>query len=124
MIEFMNRTTSRHIITVEDPIEYSYVDDRCIINQREVGIDTRDFKSALRNAMREAPDVILIGEMRDVETVSAAIDAAETGHLVLSTIHANDAAGAFPRLMDIGAEPFLIASLTALTASFKSLFFI
>jgi twitching motility protein PilT len=87
MIQYMNRTYNRHIITVEDPIEYSYIDERCLINQREVGIDTRDFKSALKNAMREAPDVILIGEMRDVETVQAAIDAAETGHLVLSTLH-------------------------------------
>ena len=74
MIQYMNKNTNRHIITVEDPIEYSYVDDRCVINQREVGIDTRDFKTALRNALREAPDVILVGEMRDTETVMAAID--------------------------------------------------
>jgi twitching motility protein PilT len=100
MIEYMNRTTSRHIITVEDPIEYSYVDDRCIINQREVGIDTRDFKSALRNAMREAPDVILVGEMRDVETVNAAIDAAETGHLVLSTLHTINAQQTMERIIN------------------------
>jgi twitching motility protein PilT len=100
MIEYMNRTTSRHIITVEDPIEYSYVDDRCIINQREVGIDTRDFKSAMRNAMREAPDVILVGEMRDVETVNAAIDAAETGHLVMSTLHTINAQQTMERIIN------------------------
>jgi twitching motility protein PilT len=100
MIEFMNKSTNRHIITVEDPIEYSYRDDRCIINQREVGIDTRDFKSALRNAMREAPDVILIGEMRDVETVQAAIDAAETGHLVLSTLHTINAQQTMERIIN------------------------
>ena len=100
MIEYMNRTTSRHIITIEDPIEYSYVDDRCVINQREVGIDTRDFKTALRNAMREAPDVILIGEMRDIETVQAAIDAAETGHMVLSTLHTINAQQTMERIIN------------------------
>ncbi len=100
MIQYMNHSTNRHIITIEDPIEYSYVDDRCIINQREVGIDTRDFKTALRNAMREAPDVILIGEMRDVETVQAAIDAAETGHLVLSTLHTINAQQTMERIIN------------------------
>ncbi len=100
IIEYMNRNTNRHIITVEDPIEYSYVDDRCVINQREVGVDTRDFKSALRNAMREAPDVILIGEMRDIETVQAAIDAAETGHLVLSTLHTINAQQTMERIIN------------------------
>ena len=100
IIEYMNKTTNRHIITVEDPIEFSYKDDRCIINQREVGIDTRDFKSALRNAMRESPDVILIGEMRDVETVQAAIDAAETGHLVLSTLHTINAQQTMERVIN------------------------
>jgi twitching motility protein PilT len=100
MIQYMNRSTNRHIITIEDPIEFSYADDRCIINQREVGIDTRDFKSALRNAMREAPDVILVGEMRDVETVNAAIDAAETGHLVLSTLHTINAQQTMERIIN------------------------
>ncbi len=100
MIAYMNQTVNRHIITVEDPIEFSYKDDRCLINQREVGIDTRDFKSALRNAMREAPDVILIGEMRDAETVNAAIDAAETGHLVLSTLHTINAQQTMERIIN------------------------
>ena len=100
MIQYMNRNTQRHIITVEDPIEYSYVDDRCLINQREIGIDTKDFKSALRNAMREAPDVILVGEMRDAETVNAAIDAAETGHLVLSTLHTVNAQQTMERIIN------------------------
>lgn len=100
MIQYMNRNTNRHIITIEDPIEYAYSDERCIINQREVGIDTRDFKSALRNAMREAPDVILIGEMRDTETVQAAIDAAETGHLVLSTLHTINAQQTMERIIN------------------------
>ncbi|MFW5750887.1 MAG: type IV pilus twitching motility protein PilT [Planctomycetota bacterium] len=100
MIEYMNQYTNRHIITVEDPIEYSYTDQRCVINQREIGIDTRDWQSALRNAMREAPDVILIGEMRDVETVQAAIDAAETGHLVLSTLHTVNAQQTMERIIN------------------------
>ena len=100
IIQYMNRNTNRHIITIEDPIEYAYTDERCIINQREVGIDTRDFKSALKNAMREAPDVILIGEMRDTETVQAAIDAAETGHLVLSTLHTINAQQTMERIIN------------------------
>lgn len=100
MIQYMNRNTNRHIITVEDPIEYAYSDERCLINQREIGIDTRDFKAALRNAMREAPDVILIGEMRDTETVQAAIDAAETGHLVLSTLHTINAQQTMERIIN------------------------
>lgn len=100
MIQYMNTFTNRHVITIEDPIEYAYSDNRCVINQREVGIDTRDFKSALRNAMREAPDVILIGEMRDTETVQAAIDAAETGHLVLSTLHTINAQQTMERIIN------------------------
>ena len=100
MIQYMNTYTNRHIITIEDPIEYNYTDQRCIVNQREVGIDTRSFQSALRNAMREAPDVILIGEMRDTETVQAAIDAAETGHLVLSTLHTINATQTMERIIN------------------------
>ena len=100
MIQYMNQHTNRHIITIEDPIEYAYSDARCLINQREVGIDTRSFETALRNAMREAPDVILIGEMRDTETVGAAIDAAETGHLVLSTLHTINAQQTMERIIN------------------------
>ena len=100
IIQYMNNYTNRHIITIEDPIEYAYSDNRSIINQREVGIDTRDFQSALRNALREAPDVILIGEMRDQETVQAAIDAAETGHLVLSTLHTINAQQTMERIIN------------------------
>jgi twitching motility protein PilT len=100
MIQYMNQVTNRHIITIEDPIEYTYTDMRSVVNQREVGIDTRDFQTALRNAMREAPDVILIGEMRDTETVQAAIDAAETGHLVLSTLHTINAQQTMERVIN------------------------
>lgn len=82
MIDYVNIHKSAHIITVEDPIEYMHEHKRCMVNQREVGMDVPDFASALRAALREDPDVILVGEMRDFETISAAVTAAETGHLV------------------------------------------
>src|SRR3989338_2191538 len=89
MIDEVNRTRSCHIITIEDPIEYLFTRDRAIIEQREVRRDTKDFHSALRAAFREDPDVIMVGEMRDPETISTAITAAETGHLVFATLHTN-----------------------------------
>ena len=91
MIEHINRTRACHIVTVEDPIEYAFTDRRSVINQRELGLDTRSFSRALRAALRQDPDVILVGEMRDVETIEIALLAAETGHLVLSTLHTTDA---------------------------------
>ncbi|HWY17594.1 MAG TPA: PilT/PilU family type 4a pilus ATPase [Solirubrobacteraceae bacterium] len=100
MIDHMNVTTSKHIVTVEDPIEFVHEDKRSVINQREVGMDTASFKRALRRVLRQDPDVILIGEMRDEETVQAALSAAETGHLVLSTIHTVDAAESINRMLD------------------------
>jgi len=87
MIEFVNRNMNKHIITIEDPIEFMFEDRRSIVNQREIGTDVASFPLALRQAVRQSPDVILIGEMRDQDTVSAAISAAETGHLVFSTLH-------------------------------------
>jgi len=93
MIDKINTERDGHIITVEDPIEFIHKHRNCIINQREVGADTRSFASALKYALREDPDVILIGEMRDMETVSAALTIAETGHLVFATLHTNSAAG-------------------------------
>ncbi len=87
VIEAINNTRNEHIITLEDPIEYKFEDNLCVVSQREIGIDTRDFMTGLKAAMREAPDVIMIGEIRDAATMSAAISAAETGHLVLSTLH-------------------------------------
>ncbi|MDX6683418.1 MAG: twitching motility protein PilT, partial [Solirubrobacteraceae bacterium] len=90
MIDHINRMHSKHIVTIEDPIEFLHVDKRSIINQREVGMDTLSFKRALRRVLRQDPDVILIGEMRDEETVHTALSAAETGHLVLSTVHTVD----------------------------------
>ncbi len=101
MIDHINTTKSSHIITIEDPIEYLHGHKRCMINQREIGSDVPDFSSALRSSLREDPDVILVGEMRDYETVNAAVTAAETGHLVMSTLHTTDAASTIDRIIDV-----------------------
>ncbi len=100
MIDHINQTRSRHIVTLEDPIEYLHRDKRAIINQREVGADTKSFGRAMRRVLRQDPDVILIGEMRDEETVRTALSAAETGHLVLSTVHTLDATETINRIID------------------------
>jgi twitching motility protein PilT len=100
MIDHMNETMSKHIVTIEDPIEFVHSDKRSAINQREVGMDTASFKRALRRVLRQDPDVILVGEMRDEETVQTALSAAETGHLVLSTIHTVDATESINRMLD------------------------
>lgn len=103
MIEYMNHSMSRHVITIEDPIEYLYVDDRCSISQRELGIDTKTFAGALRAALRQNPDVIQIGEIRDSESMDIALQAAETGHLVLSTLHTPDVQRTLHRIMALAA---------------------
>jgi twitching motility protein PilT len=100
MIDHMNVTMSKHIVTIEDPIEFVHQDKRSVINQREVGMDTKSFERALRRVLRQDPDVILVGEMRDEETVRTALSAAETGHLVLSTVHTVDASESINRLLD------------------------
>ena len=100
MIRELNSTESLHVVTIEDPIEFVHDDDTCLINQREVGIDTDSFAEALRRALRQDPDVILVGEMRDAETMRIATTAAETGHLVLSTLHTNDAKQSVDRIVD------------------------
>jgi twitching motility protein PilT len=100
IINHINRTKARHIVTIEDPIEYLHRDINSIINQREVGMDTASFSRAMRRVLRQDPDVILIGEMRDEETVRTALSAAETGHLVLSTVHTLDAAESVNRIID------------------------
>jgi twitching motility protein PilU len=100
MIDYRNTNSSGHIVTVEDPIEFVHNHKMSIITQREIGIDTHGYASALKHTLRQAPDVILIGEIRDVETMEAAIDYAETGHLCLSTIHANNANQAIERIMN------------------------
>ena len=100
MVREINETESKHIITVEDPIEFVHDDKKCLINQREIGIDTSSFAEALRRALRQDPDVILVGEMRDAETMKIATQAAETGHLVLSTLHTNDAKQSVDRIVN------------------------
>ncbi|MDN5327224.1 MAG: twitching motility protein PilT [Moorella sp. (in: firmicutes)] len=101
MVDKINRERSCHIITLEDPIEYLHQHRRSIVNQREVGSDTRSFASALRAALRQDPDVILVGEMRDLETIATAITAAETGHLVLATLHTSSAVQSVDRIVDV-----------------------
>src|SRR5690606_10622728 len=100
MIDHRNRSESGHIITVEDPLEYIHQHRQCVVTQREVGIDTLSYKDAPKNALRQAPDLILIGEIRDAETMESAITFAETGHLCLSTLHANNANQAIERILN------------------------
>ena len=101
IIGYINSTTKGHIITIEDPLEFIHQNKLCEINQREVGLDTDSFASALRDTLREDPNVILVGEMRDLDTISNAITAAETGHLVFATLHTNDAAQTVDRMIDV-----------------------
>ena len=100
LIDLVNRTRNDHVITIEDPIEFVHENKRCIITQRQVGVHTTSFKSALRAALREDPDIILVGELRDLETISIAIETAETGHLVFGTLHTTTAAGTVDRIID------------------------
>ena len=100
MIEYMSRTRNEHIITIEDPIEFVFSHGVGIVNQRQIGSDTKSFAAALRSALREDPDIIVVGEMRDLETISAAVTAAETGHLVLATLHTIGAANTIDRVID------------------------
>jgi twitching motility protein PilT len=100
MIDFINSTTKKHIITLEDPIEFVHASKNCLVNQREIGPHTKSFASALRAALREDPDVILVGEMRDLETISLALTAAETGHLVFATLHTKSAPKTVDRVID------------------------
>jgi twitching motility protein PilT len=123
LVDRINRTRSAHVITIEDPIEYSHASIRSSVHQREVGQDTKDFATGLRAALRQDPDVILVGELRDQETMRTALQAAETGHLVLATVHASSAAGALTRIVNsFGAEQQtqvrlqLAASLQAVVA--------
>ncbi|PYM53129.1 MAG: type IV pili twitching motility protein PilT [Candidatus Rokuibacteriota bacterium] len=101
MIDKINKDRKGHIITVEDPIEFIHRHQGCLVNQREIGTDTKSFASALKYALREDPDIILVGEMRDLETIAAALTIAETGHLVLATLHTNSAAESINRIIDV-----------------------
>src|SRR5581483_3948873 len=100
LLDHLNHRASRHIVTIEDPVEFEYESDRCLIHQREVGRDVESFAAGLRAALRESPDVILVGEMRDRDTFAAALTAAETGHLVFSTLHSGSAPMAIDRILD------------------------
>jgi twitching motility protein PilT len=115
MLDYMNRSRRQHIVTIEDPIEIIHPDHNCIVNQREVGLDTTDFMQALRRALRQDPDVILIGELRDAETAQTALQAAESGHLVLSTLHTVDAAETIGRMVEFfpGVKQPMIRSIMA-----------
>ena len=101
MIDYINETKSKHIITLEDPIEYLHSHKKSVVNQREIGIDTNSFANGLRAALRQDPDIILVGEMRDLETISTAITAAETGHLVFATLHTSSAPTTIDRIIDV-----------------------
>jgi len=101
MINYINETKSKHIITLEDPIEYLYSHKKSMVNQREIGMDTENFSSGIRSSLRQDPDVILVGEMRDLDTISAAITAAETGHLVFATLHTSSAPTTIDRIIDV-----------------------
>jgi twitching motility protein PilT len=101
MVDEINRALRKHIVTIEDPIEFVHRDKKCVINQREIGQDTHSFPAALKRVVRQAPDVILVGEMRDLETIALAITAAETGHLVFATLHTTDAMQTVDRAIDV-----------------------
>lgn len=116
VLDEINRTRTEHIITIEDPIEYQFAQDRAIVSQREVGNDTRGFGTALRSILRQDPDVIMIGEMRDAESISTAMTAAETGHLVFSTLHTNSASQTIDRIIDtfpVGQQGQAVSQLAA-----------
>lgn len=100
-IDFINEKRKEHVITIEDPVEYVHEHKNCMVNQRELGVDTNSFAAALRAALREDPDIILVGEMRDLETIASAVTAAETGHLVFSTLHTTGAAQTIDRIIDV-----------------------
>ena len=112
ILDKINHNRESHVITLEDPIEYLHRHDRSIVNQREIGLDSMNYASALRAALREDPDVIMVGEMRDFETISVAITAAETGHLVLSSLHTMGAANTIDRVIDVyGFTDLLVINL-------------
>ncbi|MFW6086890.1 MAG: type IV pilus twitching motility protein PilT, partial [Myxococcota bacterium] len=100
LIDYINRNRTEHIITIEDPVEFVHQNKQCLVNQREIGIHTQSFKKALRAALREDPDIVLVGEMRDLETIAIAIETAETGHLVFGTLHTTTAMSTVDRIID------------------------
>ena len=123
MLEQVNERRSCHVVTVEDPIEYLYVDKKAFINQREIGLDVESYDLAIRSLMREDPDVILIGEMRDRNTFQAGVQAAETGHMVYSTIHAGSASGAITRILELFPPDMHVNIRQALATNMKAIVF-
>lgn len=120
IINHLNSNLNRHIITIEDPVEFVHTSHRCLINQREVGTHTKSFSTALRSALREDPDVILVGELRDLETVRLALTAAETGHLVFATLHTGSAAKTIDRIIDVFPEGDKAMARTMLAGSLEA----
>ncbi len=121
MLNWINRNYRKHILTLEDPVEFVYTEDKCLINQREVGLDVKDFMHGMRQAVREDPDVMLLGEMRDHETFMTAIQAAETGHLVFGTIHASSAPSTIGRILDLFPEEMHTALRSAIAFNMRGI---
>ena len=121
MLNWINAHYRKHILTLEDPIEFVYTEDKCLINQREVGMDVKDFEIGMKHAVREDPDIILVGEMRDEETFMTAIHAAETGHLVFGTIHASSAPTTVGRILDLFPEEMHNALRSAIAFNMKGI---
>src|SRR5207244_2713805 len=121
MLDYINEREQLHILTIEDPIEYMFADKKSVINQREVGLDVLDWHVALKHAVRQDPDIILVGEMRDQETFEAGINAAETGHLVFGTIHANSAPSTIGRILDLFPADMHSALRQALAFNLKAI---
>ena len=121
MLNWINRNYTKHILTLEDPIEFVYTEEQCLINQREIGMDVVDFSVAMKHAVREDPDIILVGEMRDEETFMTAIHAAETGHLVFGTIHASSAPTTIGRILDLFPEEMHNAIRSAIAFNMKGI---
>jgi twitching motility protein PilT len=121
MLNYINQNYRKHILTLEDPIEFVYTDDKCLINQREIGTDVRNFEIGMKHAVREDPDIIVVGEMRDVETFKTAIHAAETGHLVFGTIHAANAPSTVTRILDLFPQEEHAAIRSAIAFNMKGI---
>ena len=121
MLNYINRKYRKHILTLEDPVEFVFTEDKCLINQREIGADVKDFEIGMKHAVREDPDIILVGEMRDVETFRTAIHAAETGHLVFGTIHASNAPSTITRILDLFPQEEHSAIRSAMAMNMKGI---
>lgn len=121
MLDWINHRYRKHVLTLEDPIEFTFTDDKCLINQREIGMDVKDFMTGMKHAVREDPDVMLVGEMRDRETFETAIQAAETGHLVFGTIHASTSPSTIGRILDLFPQGMHAAIRSALVFNMKAI---